>query len=67
MPFNWFAPAMPDRNASVWKMLSVFWLNVVMPDRESEYDNPIRATPVCRKRLRSASLVETVKPFEDWL
>jgi len=24
MPFNWFAPAMPERNARVWKTLSVF-------------------------------------------
>jgi hypothetical protein len=36
MPFNWFCPAMPERKASVWKTFSVFWLKVVMPDRDSE-------------------------------
>ena len=67
MPFSWLAPAMPERKASVWKTLSVFWLNVVMPELESEYASPMRATPRRRKSLRSASLVEIVTPLEDWL
>ena len=58
---------MPERNASVWKTLSVFWLNVVMPERDSEYDRPTRATPERRNSFRSAVLVETVRPVEDWL
>ena len=36
MPFNWFCPATPDRKASDWKTLVVFWLNVVTVERDSE-------------------------------
>ena len=67
MPFNWFCPAMPERKASVWKTFSVFWLKVVIPERDSEYESPTRATPDRRKRLRSAWLVEMVSPVVELL
>ena len=36
MPFSWFCPATPERNASDWKTLRVLSLNVVTDDRDSE-------------------------------
>ena len=56
MPFSWFGPATPDRNASDWKILRVLSLNVVTDDRDSEYDTPTRVTPVCANRCLNGSL-----------
>ena len=62
MPFNAFCPATPDRYASVWNTFSVFWLNVVIVERESAYERPTRATPECRNSERRAVALEIVSP-----
>ena len=58
---------MPERNASDWNTLRVLSLKVVMPERDSEYEIPTRATPERRNSFRSAVPLETVSPVDDWL
>src|ERR1700744_3711684 len=67
IPFNWFCPATPERNASDWKTLVVFWLNAVTVERDNEYDKPTRVTPVLAKRCRRGSLAVSVNPVVDVL
>src|SRR5579875_2301368 len=67
IPFSAFCPAMPDRYASVWNTFSVFWLNVVIDDRDSEYEIPTRATPDRRNSFRNAVPLDKLNPVVDWL
>ena len=67
MPFNWFGPATPERNASDWKMLRVLSLNVVTDALDSAYVTPTRVTPRPTHRCFSGSLADTVNPSVDVL